>query len=57
MNNKKTYNNILIEEDFYPPTDNRYWKSNIRDIAGGDNFADYCEYIFKIYESEEYYDN
>jgi hypothetical protein len=57
VNNKKIYNNVLSEEDFYPPTDNRYWKSNVRDIAGGDNFADHCEYIFKIYESEEYYEN
>lgn len=46
----------LTEEDFYPPSDNRTFKSNVRDIYGGDNFADYCEYIFEYLEEEEYYD-
>lgn len=46
----------LTEESFYPPSDNRYVKSYINDINGGDNFADYCEYIFEILEEEEYYD-
>ena len=47
----------LTEIDFYPPPDNRVWTSNIEDIDGGDNFADYCKYIFKLYEDEGYYDN
>lgn len=46
----------LTEEDFYPPFDNRYLQSCIEDIDGGDNFADYCEYIFEVLEEEEYYD-
>ena len=46
----------LTEEDFYPPSDNRYLQSYIEDIDGGDNFADYCEYIFEVLEEEEYYD-
>ena len=46
----------LSEVDFYPPSDNRVLKSNIADIEGGDNYADYCKYIFKIYEEEGYYD-
>ena len=53
VNDKMKYNHILTEEDFYPPSDNRTWKSNVRDIAGGDNFADFCEdffmYLFHIY--------
>ncbi len=48
----ETYNE-LSEEDFYPPSDNRVWKSYVEDIEGGDNFADYCEYIFELYEEEE----
>lgn len=48
--------NYLSEEDFYPPSDNRYLKSYIEDINCGDNFADYCTYIFEILEEEEYYD-
>lgn len=46
----------LTEEDFYSPTDNRVLKSYIEDIDGGDNFADYCEYIFELCEDEEWYD-
>lgn len=64
MNNKyhfedftdEQYNRCLTEVDFYPPSDNRYLKSNVRNIAGGDNFADYCEYIFELLDEEEYYD-
>lgn len=50
------YNGCLTEVDFYPPSDNRTLKSNIRNISGGDSFADYCEYIFKLLEEENYYD-
>lgn len=46
----------LSEIDFYPPYDNRFLKSYVEDIYDGDNFADYCEYIFEIYEEEGYYD-
>lgn len=56
-NNLRDVNFALTETDFYPPSDNRVWKSNIEDIDGGDNFADYCQYIFRLYEDEGYYDN
>ena len=64
MKNKYDFSDILYEQysfelteiDFYPPTDNRVWKSYVEDIDGGDNFADYCEYIFEILEEEDYYD-
>lgn len=68
MSNKYTFDNItfddmayeqykgcLSEADFYPPSDNRVLKSNVRNIAGGDNFADYCEEIFNLLDEEEYY--
>ena len=45
----------LSEIDFYPPQDNRVLESYIEDVDGGDNFADYCEYIFDLYEEEDYY--
>lgn len=45
------------ESDFYSPSDDRVWKSNIEDIEGGDNFADYCEEFFKMLDEEEYWDN
>ena len=45
----------LTEEDFYPPSDNRVWKSYVEDIDGGDTFADYCEYVFDLLEENGYY--
>lgn len=47
----------ITEEDFYPPSDNRVWKSNIEDIDGGDNFADFCEDFFERLEEENYFNN
>ena len=46
----------FTEADFYFTTDDRTWKSNVEDIKDGDNFADYCEYIFDLLEEEGYYD-
>ena len=46
----------LEESDFYPPPDDRVWKSNIEDIEGGDNFADFCAEFFKMLDEEEYWD-
>lgn len=69
MNNK--YIDDILDEEFYDylieveypqydresyDSDNRYWKSYVEDIKGGDNFIDYCEYIFGILEEEGYYD-
>lgn len=47
----------LKESDFYPPSDDRVWTSNVEDIDGGDNFADYCKYIFDILDEEEYWES
>jgi hypothetical protein len=52
---KEQHDDCLTEVDFYPPSDNRILKSNVEDIAGGDNFADYCEDMFELLEEEEYY--
>lgn len=52
----KDNNFYLTEVDFYPPYDDRVFESYVEDIDNGDNFADYCEYIFKLYEEEGYYD-
>lgn len=46
----------LTEEDFYPPSDNRVLKSNVRDIVDGDNFADYCTDMFELLEEEGYFE-
>lgn len=47
---------ILNEEDFYPPSDNRTLKTNIKEMYKGE-FEEYTEYIFDLYESEDYYEN
>ena len=56
QNDKDNYDFCLTEMDFYPPSDNRVFESYIEDIEDGDNFTDYCKYIFKLYEEEGYYD-
>ena len=53
--NEQAYD-YLTEESFYPPSDDRHFESYVEDIDGGDNFADYCEYIFEILEEEGYYE-
>lgn len=53
---KKDFYPLLTEVDFYPPFDDRILKSNVGDIYGGDNFADYCEEFFTLLEEEEYYE-
>lgn len=57
MDDRKKYDYILTEQDFYPPSDDRIWKSNVKDIDGGDNFADYCKEFFELLDKEGYYDN
>ena len=47
----------LTESDFYPPSDNRVWTTNVVDIDGGDNFADYCKEFFEMLNQEEYFEN
>lgn len=44
----------LREQDFF--IDDRTWTSNVRDIVGGDNFADFCEEFFKLLDEEEYFE-
>ncbi|MBO5828912.1 MAG: hypothetical protein J6R59_10745 [Paludibacteraceae bacterium] len=44
--------------DFYSSLeDNRVWTSNVEDINGGDNFADFCENYFKLLEEEDYFED
>lgn len=50
-------NLCLKESDFYHPSDDRVWKSNIDDIEGGDNFADYCEEFFRMLDEEDYWES
>lgn len=61
MNDRKKYDDILCddiltEQDFYPPFDNRILKSNVEDIDEDNNFANYCEEFFEMLDEEEYYD-
>ena len=57
-NNGRFYDDKpLDEKDFYPPADNRTIQSLIEDIGEGNNFIEYAEYIYDLYESEGYYEN
>lgn len=64
MNNQHTYETVLeeqddclIESDLFSNVDNRVWKSYVRDIDGGDNFADFCEEFFEMLDEEDYWEN
>ena len=56
MRNKLILNGILREEDFYPPSDDRTLQTCVEELYDGD-FAEYSEYIFDLYESENFYEN
>ena len=49
--NKSDYYEIT-EKDFYPPEDKRAFHSGIRNISGGDNFADYFNWFYDMYEDD-----
>lgn len=57
----KTYENEinieLNEESFYPPADTRTLHSLIEDIGENNNYLEYAEYIYDLYEEENYYEN
>ena len=53
-NNKDT--NLLTEQDFYPPSDDRILESNIEDIDEENNFVSYCAEFFEMLDEEECYD-
>lgn len=65
MNDRYTLEDMLDEQDFYSTEfdetflyiDNRIWKSNVEDINGGDNFADFCEEFFELLDEEDYWEN
>ena len=47
----------VLEYYIYPIYDDRVWKSGVRDIHGGDNFADFCEEFFELLDEEDYWEN
>lgn len=47
----------LTDSDFYPPSDDRVLRSYIRDVCEDNNFREYAEYIYDLYEEENYYEN
>ena len=49
--------NNRLEDHIYQSSDNRTWKSNVEDIYGGDNFADFCEDYFELLDEENYQGN
>lgn len=47
-----TYDYVISEKDFYPPEDKRLYRSGIEDIPDGDNFFEYCNWFFYVYEND-----
>lgn len=59
IKNKLLYKDELTEEsfylkdsDFYPPADNRTFH-----IYSGQDFEEYAEYIYDLYEEEGFYED
>ena len=47
----------LKDSDFYPPADTRMLCSLIEDIDEENNYLEYAEFIYDLYEEEGYYEN
>ena len=47
----------VLEYYIYPIYDDRCWKSNIYNVYGGDNFADFCEEFFELLDEEDYWED
>lgn len=54
--NKWLNDYVLSEEDFYPSTDDRKIQTYIEEMYDGE-FDEYAEYIYDLYESEDYWEN
>lgn len=50
-------NFVIDNRTWKSSSDNRIWKSNVLDIYGGDNFADFCEELFEMLDEEEYWES
>lgn len=46
----------IKEEDFYPPSDDRTWRSYVVDVDSYNTFEDYCIDFFQLLDEEEYFD-
>ena len=44
----------LSEKDFYPPSDNRCYMSNIRSVCDDFEWFEYCEWFWEEYGYELY---
>ena len=47
---------VLTEEDFYPPEDNRFYDSKVRNIPYGDNFNNFLNDYWLLCETEGIFD-
>lgn len=57
MNEDYTLDQYFTNEVLEPSSDDRTWRSNVYDISGGDNFADFCEEFFEMLDENDYWEN
>ena len=57
MNDDYTLDQYFGDRVWEPSYDNRTWKSNVYDINGGDNFADFCEEFFEMLDENDYWES
>lgn len=57
MNNDYTLDQYFDDRVWESSSDNRTWGSNVYDINGGDNFADFCEEFFEMLDENDYWES
>lgn len=55
MSDGYVFDDGLEETEQY--SDDRVWKSNVYNIVGGDNFAEFCKEFFEALDEEEYWES
>ena len=57
MNDDYTLDQCSDVGSWESSSDDRTWMSNVYDINGGDNFADFCEEFFEMLDENDYWES
>lgn len=57
MNDDYTLDQCSDDRSWELSSDDRTWMSNVYDINGGDNFADFCEEFFEMLDENNYWES
>lgn len=57
MNDDYTLDQRSDDRTWESSSDDRTWMSNVYNINGGDNFADFCEEFFEMLDENDYWES